>query len=82
MSPEQWTALLGAITALAVAVSAVLLQIRGLRADLNGRVQQLIAVSAESARKQGELEGRDFMHRLVTQPSAVSEGSSTAQESP
>lgn len=66
MSPEQVTALIGAITALVVAVSAVLLQVRGLRNDINGRVAQLIDTTAAAAKKQGELEGRDFMQRLTT----------------
>lgn len=78
MTPEQWTALVGAITALVVAVGAVLVQLRGLRNDLNGRVSQMIDSTALAHRKQGELEGRDFMARLLTGPPASQEGSEDA----
>lgn len=67
---EQWTALLVAATALVTAIGATAVQLRGLRKDLNGRVSQLIEAATAASRKQGELEGRDFMQRLHDGPSA------------
>lgn len=66
MSTETVIAVIGAATALVVAITALVAQIQGLRKDLNGHVTKLVDSSAEAARKEGELAGRDFMHRLLT----------------
>jgi len=67
MNTEQATALIVAITALVAAVGTTYAQIRSLRRDvrvshelMNGRLQDLLDVSAIAAKKQGELEGRAF----------------------
>lgn len=67
MTPEQAIALIGALTALVTAVSAAVYQLARLRGDLNGRMSQLIDAAAAASHKQGEMEGRDFMQRLLTQ---------------
>lgn len=64
MTPEQALAIVGGLTALMVAVTALLVQVRGLRHDVDGRMAQLVKATSEASRKQGELEGRDFMLRL------------------
>lgn len=66
MSSESVVAIIGAVTALLVAITALVVQIQKLRHDLDGHVTKLVETSSEAARKQGELEGRDFMHRLLT----------------
>lgn len=66
MTAEQATALLVALTGLIGAIAAVIVQIRGLRKDLNGRVTELLVESTAAAHRHGELEGRDFMRRLLT----------------
>lgn len=63
MSSEGIIAVLGAVTALVVAGTALVVQLRSLRKDLNGRLEQLLAVAAAAARKEGELAGRDFASR-------------------
>lgn len=68
MTAEQATALIVAATGLIAAIGTVIVQVRGLRRDLNGRVSQLIDVSSTAQRRLGELEGRDFMHRLQNPP--------------
>lgn len=71
MTPEQALALMGGMTALITATAALLFQVRGLRKDIDGRMKDLVQVSAAAARARGELEGRDFMQRLITgQPPA------------
>jgi len=57
---EQATALVVAITGLVGAVGVLVVQIRSLRKDINGRLTQLLAVAEQAARKDGELAGRDF----------------------
>jgi hypothetical protein len=68
VSPEQAVALIAAVTALVVALGAVIHNIGELRKDLNGRMEQLLQATSDVARKQGELAGRDFMRRLATPP--------------
>lgn len=65
MTIEAVVAILGGITAMVVAITALIRQLQGLRNDLNGRVTQLVEASTDAARKEGELTGRDFMHRLL-----------------
>lgn len=68
MTPEQVTAMLSAVTALVAALTGFAIAIR--RVDgrvkatserINGRMDELLTVAQLAARKQGELEGRDFM---------------------
>lgn len=68
MSPEQLVALIGAFAGLLGAVAVVLHNIAELRKDLNGRLQELIDARVAAATKDGELTGRDFMHRLYAPP--------------
>lgn len=60
ITPEQATALVVALTGLVAAVGAILVQIRSLRKDLNGRLTQLLDEAKTAAEKRGELAGRDF----------------------
>lgn len=69
MTVETVVAVIGAITAFVIAITALIAQIHGLRKDLNGHVAQLVETSTIAAKKEGELEGRDFMHRLLAPPS-------------
>lgn len=66
MTVETAIAAAVALTTLATALAALLVQMAALRKDLNGRLQQLLEHAVEAARHQGELEGRDFMRRLLT----------------
>lgn len=66
MTIETVVGILGAVTALVVAITALVVQLKGLRRDLNGHVTQLVNTSTAAAKREGELEGRDFMHRLLT----------------
>ena len=61
MSPEQLVAILGAVTALVIALGAVVRQIAELRKDINGRLSQLVETTRVAATKEGELLGRDHM---------------------
>lgn len=65
MNVDGATALIVAVTGLVAAVGAVIVQVRGLRRDLNGRVSQLIDVATTASHRKGELEGRDFMRRVL-----------------
>lgn len=71
MTPEQGTALLGAVTAVLVAVTGLIIQVRALRHDIDGHVASLVGSMTEAAHKQGELEGRDFMRAVLTSPETV-----------
>lgn len=64
MSPEQLVAILVAITGVLGAVGVVLKQLLELRADVNGRLTQLLEAEAARAKKEGELAGRDYADRL------------------
>lgn len=82
MSPEQATALVVAITGLVVALGTVYGQIRGLRQDVrshhatvDGRMVELLTLSQLAAKKQGELEGRDFVTRSPGQSASSSSSS-------
>lgn len=65
MAVEQATAFLLAISALLGAFGALLIQIRGLRSDLNGRMQELLDHAIIGAEKRGELAGRDFAYAAM-----------------
>jgi hypothetical protein len=60
VTPEQLTAIIGALGTLVVAVVGLIVQLRLLRKDLNGRLSQLVETTRRGAQKQGELEGRDW----------------------
>lgn len=82
MTPEQAVAILGGLTALVVAVSALLVQVHNLRRDVNGRVTQLLDAAGIAREKRGELAGRDFMQRLLTGTGPGAEGSTPGPEKP
>jgi len=71
---EQATALVVAITGLVGAVGVLVVQIRSLRKDINGRLTQLLAVAEQAARKDGELAGRDYSRGLTTVTAATGAG--------
>lgn len=80
MTVEQFVAILGATTALVVAVTALLLQMRTLTHHVNGRLDELLSLREESARREGELKGRDFAMRPWqggSQPPSSSSSSSS-----
>lgn len=67
MTPEQATALVIAITGLLAAFGTVYNQVRGLRRDIrshqeliDGRMADLLTLGQLAAKRQGELEGRDY----------------------
>jgi hypothetical protein len=66
VSPEQVVALLGALAAVLGALGIVLHNVAELRQEVNGRLQELLTSTALSAHRKGEMEGRDFMRRLLT----------------
>ncbi len=65
MSAEQATALLVALTGLVGALSVLVVQLRQMRKDLNGRLTELVETTKLAASKTGELAGRDFAARSV-----------------
>jgi len=68
MTPEQFTAILVALGGLVGAVAALLVAVHNLHDAVDGRLQQLLDAAVESAAKDGELRGRDFMRRLLAPP--------------
>lgn len=54
-------AVLGAVTALLVAVGAILAQIRGLRRQVDGRLTELLALTRQHAVLEGHMAGRAEM---------------------
>lgn len=70
MTPEQFTAVMAALAGLVAAVTALLVAVHNLHDAVNGRLTQLLAEREAAAHKQGELEGRDFMSRLMAPPDA------------
>lgn len=70
MTPEQVVAIVGALTALAVAVAGVILQVRGLAASVNGRMGEMLRLAQLAAEKKGELEGRDYERSIPADPPA------------
>lgn len=51
-----------------MAVTGLIGALRRLSSQINGRLEQLLEHATDSAHKQGELEGRDFMRRLLAGP--------------
>jgi len=60
MTPEQLVAILVAITGVLGAIGILIGQIRQLRHEVNGRLSELLFVTAAAAHKEGEMMGRDF----------------------
>lgn len=60
MTVEQAIAVIGALTALLVAVGALISDVRALRQLVDGRMADLLLLAQLAAKKQGELEGRDW----------------------
>lgn len=73
MSPEQITAILTGVGGIIVAVTALVVQLRLIRKDLNGRLTQLIDTAALAAAKDGELKGRDFSRSRKRTPVRVAD---------
>jgi hypothetical protein len=65
---ENVTGLIIAVTGLIAAIGVLVVQVKGLRKDINGRLTQLLEAHGEAQRKEGELAGRDY----VTTPTRVS----------
>lgn len=70
---DQVVPILGAVTALLVAFAAVLQRIESLRRAVNGRLSELLDAKTTQARKEGEMAGRDFVHRLYNPPTDTPE---------
>lgn len=70
MSAEQVVAILGAVGALVLALTALIVQVRGLRTDINGRMTKLVEAVSTASHKEGELEGRDFARQQLLEPPA------------
>ena len=68
MTVAEITGLVVALSSLVASLGIVLHNIAELRKDLNGRLQELIDARVEAAQKRGELDGRDFVHRLLSPP--------------
>lgn len=70
MPIETAVALIGALTALVVAIGKILVDLAELKVQaqrnhdaINGRMGDVLTASVMAARKTGELEGRDFKAR-------------------
>jgi hypothetical protein len=57
---ESVTGLIVAITGLIAAIGVLVVQVKGLRKDINGRISQLLDAHGQAERKDGELAGRDY----------------------
>lgn len=67
MTPEQFVAIIGALTALIIAVTAAWVQLRATHQLVNGRMQELLQLTRDSSKAEGKLEG----------PAAPSSGASS-----
>ena len=63
MSPEAWVAILTAAGAFLLAVAAVIRELRGLRTQIDGRLEQMLTLTRNSAAARGNLEGRAELTR-------------------
>lgn len=61
MTPEEATALVTAAGVTLTALGTVLIQVRGLRKDVNGLLTRYTSAATAAAEKEGELKGRDFV---------------------
>lgn len=57
MTVEQFLSIIGALTALLVAVAAALVQIRQTHTMIDGRMSQLLALTQRASLAEGKLEG-------------------------
>lgn len=76
MTVEQFDSLLGAITALIVAVTACYVQLRQTHKLVNSRMTELVEATRASAQLKGELEGRDFAAKKAPADQSSSASSS------
>jgi hypothetical protein len=58
VTPEQLVAVLGAITALIVAIGGLYVQFAQLHRQLNSRMDQLLELTKTSATAEGKLQGQ------------------------
>lgn len=70
MTAEQAVAILGGVVGLVVALTALIVQVRGLRTDINGRMTKLVEAVSTASHKEGELEGRDYAREQLLGPPA------------
>lgn len=82
MTPEQFSTILAALTALIVAVSGLIaVGIKGIQEMhrtnhlVNGKMSEMILMAQMAGRRQGELEGRDYMRETMEEKSDVRRGS-------
>lgn len=75
MTIENAIALVVAVTALLGAIGALYVQVRSVGKQIDGRMQELMTVTAQANLKQGELAGRDFSAPAV--PVSVMGGAGT-----
>lgn len=73
MTPEQFTALIVALTGLIAAVGAVFAQLRSTHKLMNGRMTELLDATKLASQKTGELRGRDFQPATVLVAPSVAE---------
>ena len=59
MSVEQFVAVLGGFTALLVAIGTLLVQVRSLRQQVDGRLTELLSLTRSSSRAEGALDERE-----------------------
>lgn len=64
MSPEQIGAIAAGVVAIIGALTGMFVQVAKLRAEVNGRLSQLLEQATAAAEKRGELRGRDFIHQM------------------
>ncbi len=66
VNPEQQfvLALLGALTALLVALGGLFVQFRQLKVQMNSRLDELVAINRSAAHAEGKLEGEASPPRL------------------
>jgi len=68
VSIEQFIALLGAVTALVVALGAILVQLRQTHQLVNSRLSALLELTATASRAEGVIQGQ---HDALTQKGPV-----------
>jgi hypothetical protein len=57
VTPEQFVAILGAVTTAIVAIAGVYVQLHQLHAKVNGRLTELLVLTRAAALAEGKLEG-------------------------
>lgn len=79
MTTEQLVAVLGAITALVIAVGAVMQQLLALRKQIDGRMGEMLELTRLAATREGELQGRDHTLKAAADWSEQNKGSGVTQ---